>query len=212
MIKFHFRPCSTLFSAGLLAMLLSSCSCTDSSKSEAGKDKTHQTENKGVPLLAGAQSEKLGVQKAEATVRGYQSKDITGVVTFTKVPSGIEIVADVYGLNPGKHGFHVHEHGDCSGADGMKAGGHFNPAHTKHGGPDSAERHVGDFGNLEADEEGHARYERVDTFIAFEGVNSIIGKSIIIHADPDDLESQPTGNSGARIACGMIEVIEGNSK
>lgn len=212
MIKFHFRSCSPLFSAGLLAMVLTSCSSTDSSKPGAGQDKIHQTENKGVPLLAGGQSEKQGVQKAEAVIRGYQSTDITGVVTFTKVPSGIEIVADVYGLNPGKHGFHVHEHGDCSGTDGMKAGGHFNPTNTKHGGPDSAERHVGDFGNLEADEEGHARYERVDTLIAFEGVNSIIGKSIIIHADPDDLESQPTGNSGARIACGMIEVVEGNSK
>jgi Cu-Zn family superoxide dismutase len=132
-------------------------------------------------------------------------------VTFTKVPGGINIVADVDGLKPGKHGFHVHEHGDCSGTDGMKAGGHFNPTNSKHGGPDSPERHVGDFGNLEADENGHAHYERVDKLITFEGTNSILGKSIIIHADPDDYVTQPTGNAGARIGCGKIEAVDDQS-
>ena len=142
-----------------------------------------------------------------AHIHGFQDQKIAGVVTFKKVPEGIEIVADVYGLKPGKHGFHVHEHGDCSGTDGMKAGGHFDPTNSKHGGPDSPERHVGDFGNLDADQKGHAHYERVDKLIAFEGPNSILDRSVMIHADPDDLVSQPSGNSGPRIACGKIEPL-----
>lgn len=143
-------------------------------------------------------------QHAVAVIHGLKDENIKGEVTFDKVPGGVRVVADVYGLTPGKHGFHVHEMGDCSGADGMKAGGHFNPTHTKHGGPDSAERHVGDLGNLDADAAGRAHYDRVDAVIALEGENSILNRSIIIHADADDLTSQPAGNAGARIACGRI--------
>jgi Cu-Zn family superoxide dismutase len=116
-------------------------------------------------------------------------------------------VADVDGLSPGKHGFHVHEFGDCSG-DGSATGSHFNPTNSKHGGPDSRERHVGDLGNLVADETGYAHYERVDKIISLEGENSILGRSIVIHADPDDYTTQPTGASGTKIACGVIEPIE----
>lgn len=199
---------SCLLSSSLLALTVSSCACTDSRKPEAHNHKENQNNTQDVAQVTTLQSPKTSIQKAVANVTGYQDQNISGVVTFTKVPDGIKIVADVNGLKPGKHGFHVHEHGDCSGTDGMKAGGHFNPTNSKHGGPDSAERHVGDFGNLEADESGHAHYERVDKLIAFEGANSILEKSIIIHADPDDLETQPTGNSGARIACGKIEAAK----
>jgi Cu-Zn family superoxide dismutase len=105
----------------------------------------------------------------------------------------------------GKHGFHVHEFGDCSMADGVCAGGHFNPTGSPHGSPDAAKRHVGDFGNLTADESGKATYKRVDKLITFSGPNSIIGRSIIVHAAPDDF-SQPSGNAGARIGCGVIGI------
>lgn len=193
---------SLTLSSLLMTLVISGCACTDNRKPEVNKDKSNDKNE--VAEVTTLQTPTKGVQKAEANIQGYQDQKITGVVTFTKVSNGIEIVADVYGLKPGKHGFHAHEHGDCSGTDGMKAGGHFNPTNSKHGGPDSAERHVGDFGNLEADESGHAHYERVDTLIAFEGTHSILEKSIIIHADPDDLVSQPTGNSGPRIACGKI--------
>lgn len=130
---------------------------------------------------------------------------VAGTVVFTQVAGGVEIEANVTGLTPGKHGFHVHEHGDCSAHDASSAGGHFNPTKKKHGGPDSPERHVGDFGNLVADKNGVAHYKRVDTVISLTGPDSIIGKSIVVHADEDDLTTQPTGNSGARIACGVIE-------
>jgi superoxide dismutase, Cu-Zn family len=202
---------SCLLSSSLLALTVTSCACTDSSKPTANNRKWTQDDTNEIAQVTNYQRPKTSIQQAVAKVHGTQDENITGVVTFTKVPGGIKIVADVDGLKPGKHGFHVHEHGDCSGTDGMKAGGHFNPTNSKHGGPDSPERHVGDFGNLEADANGHAHYERVDKLIAFEGANSIIGRSIIIHADPDDYVTQPTGNAGARIGCGKIEAVETNS-
>jgi Cu-Zn family superoxide dismutase len=203
---------SCLLSSSLLALLVTSCACTDNRKPEAhNRNKDNQDKNKEIAQVTTLQSPKAIVNQAIAHVHGYQDKNLTGAVIFTEVPEGIQIVADVDGLKPGKHGFHVHEHGDCSGTDGMKAGGHFNPTNSKHGGPDSPERHVGDFGNLVADEKGHAHYDRVDKLITFEGSNSILDKSIIIHVDPDDYVTQPTGNAGARIACGKIEAITDQS-
>lgn len=149
-----------------------------------------------------------GATSAQVQLEPTKGNELSGTVTFTVVPEGVLVEADLDGLKPGKHGFHVHEHGDCSAPDASSAGGHFNPTNSKHGGPDSPERHVGDLGNLEADQDGHAHYSRVDKLIKLDGPNSIIGKSIIVHADPDDLTSQPAGNAGARIACGKIEAVE----
>ena len=133
-----------------------------------------------------------------------EGSETSGIVKFTQTPEGIKIVADVNGLTPGKHGFHIHEFGDCSRLDGKSAGGHFNPDDKNHGAPDGSERHVGDLGNLVADEDGKAHYEWIDSHISFTGSNSIIGRAIIVHAGVDDLTSQPTGNAGARLACGVI--------
>jgi Cu-Zn family superoxide dismutase len=145
------------------------------------------------------------VKKATAVLWPTQGNRVKGTVTFTAVDGGVKVVADVDNLTPGKHGFHVHEFGDCSAHDGSSAGGHFNPTGKKHGGPDSPERHMGDLGNLEADQNGHAHYERVDAELSLDGPNSIVGHSLVVHADEDDLTTQPTGNSGARVACGPIE-------
>jgi len=144
------------------------------------------------------------ISKAFCVVNAKGGSEVVGAVTFTEVEGGVRIIADIGGLTPGKHGFHIHEHGDCSAADGSSAGGHFNPTNKKHGGPDSFERHAGDLGNLEANESGFAHYDRVDSIIQLNGEHSIIGKSIIIHADEDDLVSDPTGNAGKRIGCGEI--------
>lgn len=197
----------SIFYLSLMTLALTGCACTDPRKPEANNRKEKQSDQE-VAQVSALQSSRSSALKAAAVVKPYQDHKISGMVTFTKVPDGIKIVADVNGLKPGKHGFHVHEHGDCSGGDGMKAGGHFNPTNSKHGGPDSPERHVGDLGNLEADTTGYAHYERVDTLIALEGPDSIIGRSIMIHADPDDFVTQPTGNSGGRIACGKIELVQ----
>ena len=155
-------------------------------------------------LAAADQSATVNKAVAVLEAKGDGS-EVKGTVTFTTVSGGVRIVADVYNLTPGKHGFHVHDKGDCSAHDGSSAGGHFNPTNTKHGGPDSAERHVGDMGNLVADAQGHAHYDRVDDLMQLNGPDTIVGRSVIVHADPDDLTTQPTGNSGARIACGVIE-------
>ncbi len=133
-----------------------------------------------------------------------EGNEVSGIVTFTKTDGGITIVANFEGLTPGKHGFHIHEYGDCSRLDGKSAGGHFNPDGKKHGAPNSEERHVGDLGNLLANEEGKAYYEMIDTRISFSGPHSIIGRAIIVHAGEDDLTSQPTGAAGSRVACGVI--------
>ena len=133
-----------------------------------------------------------------------EGNEVSGIVTFTKTDGGIKIVANFEGLTPGKHGFHIHEYGDCSRLDGKSAGGHFNPDGKKHGAPNSEERHVGDLGNLLANEKGKAYYEIIDSYISFSGPHSIIGRAIIVHAGEDDLTSQPTGAAGARVACGVI--------
>lgn len=144
------------------------------------------------------------VIKAFCVVKPKNGSKVVGAVSFKQESDGVRIVADIGGLAPGKHGFHVHEHGDCSAADATSAGGHFNPTNKSHGGPDSQERHVGDLGNLEANEYGFAHYDRVDTVIELNGPNSIVGKSIVVHEGEDDLKTQPTGNSGSRIGCGEI--------
>jgi len=132
--------------------------------------------------------------------------EITGLVTFTQTDKGVRIVADVTGLKPGKHGFHIHESADLSAPDLKSAGGHFNPGHAKHGGPDSEMHHAGDLGNLVADEKGHATLDRVFEGLSVAGEkDGVIGHSVVIHAGEDDLKSDPAGNSGARIAAGAIE-------
>ncbi len=193
----------------ILALLVGGCACTDSRQPKAGeKNNKGSTQNSQI-ALAGEEKDQREVTQAVVRVRPIEGEKVQGTVIFTKVPEGIAVIADIEGLTPGKHGFHVHEFGDCSGHQGLAAGGHFNPTNEKHGGPDSPVRHVGDLGNLVADENGVAHYERIDKQIAFEGQNSILGRSIVIHADPDDYETQPTGNSGARIACGVIEIMNG---
>ncbi|HKJ43190.1 MAG TPA: superoxide dismutase family protein [Sunxiuqinia sp.] len=148
------------------------------------------------------------VTKAVCVIHPTEGNTVHGVVTFTKVDGGVRIVGDLEGLTPGKHGFHVHQYGDCSGLDGKTAGGHFNPENMKHGGPNDVERHVGDLGNIEAGDDGKAHYERVDKVISLNGKHSIIGRAIIVHAGEDDLTSQPTGAAGARVACGVIGIAK----
>lgn len=144
-------------------------------------------------------------QTAVATLQALGGSGVSGTVTFTDVGSGVQVVAEVAGLTPGDHGFHVHEKGDCSAPDGTSAGPHFNPGGAPHGGPRTAESHHGDFGNLTAGADGRAKLTFVSNRLKLaEGADGVLGRSVIVHADPDDMKTQPTGNSGARIACGVI--------
>lgn len=143
---------------------------------------------------------------ARAELQPTEGNDVHGTVAFYPAENGVRIEAEITGLAPGDHGFHVHEVGDCSAPDASSAGGHFAPRGRDHGAPDATERHVGDLGNVTADEAGKAAYERVDAVITLgDGANSILGKAVVVHAGADDLHSQPTGNAGGRVACGVIE-------
>jgi Cu-Zn family superoxide dismutase len=149
-----------------------------------------------------------GITRAVAVLMSTQGNNVGGIVTFAKVDDGIHVVAHVEGLTSGKHGFHIHEFGDCSSPDGNSAGGHFNPEGNRHGAPEDINRHIGDIGNIEADKSGVAHLEWTDTQMSFEGKDSIIGRGVIVHANEDDLKTQPTGNAGARVACGVIGIAK----
>ena len=142
--------------------------------------------------------------QASTVISPTEGNEAQGTVEFTQEAGGVRVVANLTGLTEGDHGFHIHEKGDCSAADGTSAGGHFNPEGTAHGAPDAAERHVGDLGNITADASGQATYNLLDTHLELNGDNNIIGLAVIVHALPDDF-SQPTGAAGARVGCGVIE-------
>ena len=150
------------------------------------------------------------VKPSQAATTQPTNNNVTGTVTFTQTGDKLTFVADIDGLAPNTvHGFHIHDKGDLSAPDLSSAGGHFNPNHEQHGGPDSPHHHLGDLGNLTADANGHAHLEgTVEGATISPGDKSIVGRSVIIHIKADDLKSQPAGNSGARIAGGVIETVK----
>ncbi|MGO9018357.1 MAG: superoxide dismutase family protein [Syntrophobacteraceae bacterium] len=152
--------------------------------------------------------EEVQVKDAIAVMNPTEGSKVRGVVSFTKDGKGVRIVAKIEGLSPGPHGFHIHEFGNCTSPEANSAGGHFNPTDMPHAGPKSEKRHAGDLGNLEADKNGVARLEWTDNVISLEGPGSIIGRSVIVHAQADDFKTQPTGASGARVACGVIGIAK----
>jgi len=145
--------------------------------------------------------------EAKATIQPKSGSTVTGTARFTDVDGrGVKIVVDVENAPPGVHGLHVHEKGDCSAPDAMSAGAHFNPAGNPHAGPKDKARHNGDFGNIEVGQNGKGHLEIADDLLtAAPGPNSVVGRAIVFHAQPDDLKSQPAGNSGPRLGCGVIE-------
>lgn len=146
--------------------------------------------------------------KAIAVLHPTNGNQVTGTVTFTKGTEGVRIVADLTGLKPGKHGFHVHEFGDCSAPDATSAGGHFNPTKHEHGAPDAAQRHAGDLGNIEADGSGKAHVDFTDKAMKLSGDEGIVGHAVIVHEKADDLKTQPTGDAGGRVACGVVGIAK----
>lgn len=144
---------------------------------------------------------------ATATLTAISGSAVSGTLSFHE-PSDrvVHIKGTIEGLTPGKHAFHVHVNGNCDSPDGMSAGGHFSPAGGRHGAPTDKEHHLGDLGNIEADASGRAVVDVMvpGVSIALMGMASIADRSIVIHAKGDDY-SDPAGNSGARVACGVIE-------
>lgn len=152
----------------------------------------------------------LPERSAQAPLRATQvdqplaAKPVEGMIRFAEMKDGTtRVTGEVKNLTPNSvHGFHIHEKGDCSSPDGMSAGAHFNPTGMMHGA--AGHGHLGDLPALQADAMGTAKVQYVSTEVKLNGANSVVGKAVIVHKDPDDIKAQPAGNSGARLACGVI--------
>lgn len=157
-----------------------------------------------VAVLAGCATGPVEPLRATAQLKPTKGSKTVGEVTFEQVGDKVHVLANVKGLKPGmQHGFHIHEAGDCSAPDGMSAKGHFNPAGKPHAAPGSG--HAGDLPQLTGDKTGRGKLDiELAGFTVAPGPASVVGRGLIVHADPDDFKTQPTGNSGARIACGVI--------
>ena len=163
------------------------------------KSKNHMTMSEQHPLMA--------VEQLIAVVTPANDSNVQGTVTFTRVANGVEVVAKIGGLGANtKHGFHVHEFGNIVADDGTSAGGHYDNEGHAHGLPGAAERHAGDFGNLESDGDGNAVLKfTVDNITLAGDKNPIVGRAVVVHAKEDD-GGQPTGNAGDRIGVGVIGI------
>lgn len=147
------------------------------------------------------------VRQAEAALASASGSLVSGRIVALPVPQGVRLTGTVGGLRPGGNfGFHVHERGDCSAVDASSAGAHFNPTASAHGRAGAGAHHLGDMDNLVADAEGVVQLDRVlgGVSLGTGAPNDILGRALIVHADPDDYRSQPSGNAGARLACGII--------
>jgi len=140
---------------------------------------------------------------ATARIECRSNSNAEGQAWFAKNKDGIQVLVVAKNLTPGLHGIHIHEIGDCSADDASSAGPHYNPGHHKHGSSDPAMFHKGDLGNIVVSNQG---YGILNLGIPGDW-KDIIGKSLVLHASVDDLKSQPAGDSGGRIGCGVIKAI-----
>jgi Cu-Zn family superoxide dismutase len=156
----------------------------------------------GLVACATSQPEAVATAELQAT----RGNAVTGTLRFAQTGDKVLVTGEVRGLKAGaEHGFHVHEKGDCSSGDGLSTGGHFNPAGSGHGRHGHGAHHVGDLPSLVADAQGVARVKFETTALSLgRGANSVLDRGLIVHRDPDDYKTQPTGNAGPRSACAVI--------
>jgi len=147
-----------------------------------------------------------GAEEAHTSLQGAAGTSVKGTATFTQQgDDAVKIVVELENVSPGSHGIHIHETGDCSAPDFSSAGAHFAPVQDPHGGPSEGPRHAGDLGNVEIGEGGSGKLEGTfQGLTVADGPRSVVGRALVLHADPDDLKTQPSGNSGGRIGCGVI--------
>jgi len=148
------------------------------------------------------------IPSAVAHVAGASGSLVSGTLALVPLHGGVRMTGDLGGLTPGSHGFHIHQTGDCSAADAASAGGHFNPTGSGHGRAGTAAHHAGDIDNIIADASGVAHVDVQLRGVSLGGsdITNIVGRALVVHAAPDDYQSQPAGNSGTRIGCGVILV------
>ena len=166
-----------------------------------------------ITLASCAVLQKIGIlskpsKQAIASIGSASGSNLAGIAVFTQNGDTITLVVEIENVSPGIHAVHIHEKGDCSAPDGTSAGGHWNPTNVAHGTWGEGEFHLGDIGNVTVGEDGTGRIE-LTTKLWEIGTGSnidIVGRGIIVHAGSDDFTSQPSGNAGARIGCGAIEL------
>lgn len=203
--KMVFVACLAIF--GLAA-------CTSSSNNNKSEvDTSESAVSQAAEATPEPANDSAQERVAVATLESRSGSSVTGVVTFTEADAKdgeprVTVSYEIQGLTPGEtRGFHVHETGDCSAPDATSAGGHFNPYNHDHGAMDAEESHVGDLGNITADAQGNAvgTIDDLSKLTLKDGeLSNIVGRSVIVHAQQDDLVSQPTGDAGGRVACGVV--------
>jgi Cu-Zn family superoxide dismutase len=159
------------------------------------------------PTVAEATTPAAPAPEAVAQVAPTQGNTVTGSLALAQSAEGVHITGTVQGLKPdAEFGFHVHEKGDCSAPDGSSAGGHFNPTQAQHGNPSGGAHHAGDMMNIRSNAEGVAQVDTTaaGTTLHGDSTTDVMGKAIVVHEGPDDYATQPSGNSGKRVACGVI--------
>ena len=198
------RKTKTVLFSSFLVLLLFSC---ENETVEQDKSNIREEQKNSNNTTVENQPEK---EASKLTVVMYAKSDsyAEGDISLKENNGKVKMNVEMKGLTPGEHAIHIHEKGDCSAADGTSAGGHWNPSDEKHGKWGEHAFHMGDIGNLVADDKGFVSYEfETDKWClgCDDSTKNIIGKSFIIHAGADDFESQPSGNAGSRVACGVIE-------
>lgn len=188
---------TVLAAAAALALGLAGCSSTPDQTSKASPTTTR-------PAMATSSS----VQRAHVNLAGASGSIVSGQLSITPMGDGIHFRGELGGFKPNStHAIHIHEKGDCSAADASSAGGHFNPANVKHGRVSAPPHHAGDMDNIVADAKGVAKVDSHASGPVLGGgaPNDAIGRAVIVHASADDYTSQPSGDAGERVACGVIK-------
>ena len=186
------------------AMAALFAACTSAPKESAATAAPSQPPVMTQASPSAATATRMSGSAATAQLTATQGNKVTGTVTFEPAGDGLHVTAHIEGLTPGEHGFHLHQNGDCSAPDGSSAGDHWNPTQQPHGAPDAPQHHSGDLGNITADASGMAHVDKTVHGVGLSGMQSVVGHAVIVHGKADDLKTQPSGNAGPRVACGVV--------
>ena len=169
----------------------------------------------GVQFAAGEQAQTKPAatgkeKKAVATIESKSGSHVTGKAVFHEEGGKVMLKIKIEGAEPGTHAVHLHETGDCTAADGASAGGHWNPTHENHGKWVASPFHRGDIGNIEVGADGKGEFTLTTDLWTIGGApeTDVVGKGVIIHAKADDFTTQPTGNAGGRVGCGVVQMVD----